>query len=299
MLGAVACFVGMAAVVKLLRDAGMGTAQTMVWRMAPSLPVVWWALHRRKVSLRPRQPLAIGLRCVFGGLAMAAYFWALSALSLLQHTVLYLAQPVFVAMLAPLVLGERLRSAALVALGLALVGAALAVVPDELLTNPSLAAAHLDVPLWPALMGLASAVCSAAAHLSIRQATAPRGDPAAADAPDLVVFYFTATVAVAAALVTGGDLPGAPASISAGEVTGLVAAMATMGVVGQLLLSNAYSLADAPAVAIVGYARIPLSMLGDVWLWGAVAGLSGWLGGALMVIAGVLLVRSEPPAPPG
>ena len=150
MLGAVACFVGMAAIVKLLRDAGMGTAQVMFWRMAPSLPVVWWALRRRHVSLRPRQPTAIALRCVFGGLAMAAYFWALSALSLLQHTVLYLAQPVFVAMLAPFFLRERLRGAAIVALALALSGAALAVVPDELLTDPSLAAAHLDVPLLPA-----------------------------------------------------------------------------------------------------------------------------------------------------
>ena len=294
MLGAVACFVAMAAAVKLLREGGLGTAEVMLWRMAPGLPWVYWMLRRQGISLRPRRPAAVAARCLFGGLAMAAYFWALTALTLLQHTVLYLTQPVFVAILAPLVVRERLRGAALVALPLALTGAALVIVPTDLLRDPSFAQAHLDIPLLPALMGLASAVLSALAHVTIRRATSVRdGDEGPADAPEIIVLYFS--LAVSSGALIGSAANGfamMPPDLETMDTMGLIALMATTGVIGQLLLSRAYARTDAPAVAIVGYARIPLSMAADVVLWGAAAGLSGWLGAATMIVAGVLLVRS-------
>jgi len=294
MLGAVACFVVMAAAVKLLREGGLGTAEVMLWRMAPGLPWVYLMLRRRGISLRPHRPAAVAARCLFGGLAMAAYFWALTELTLLQHTVLYLTQPVFVALLAPLVVKERLRGAALVALLLALSGAALVIVPDDLLRDPSFAQAHLDIPLIPALMGLASAVLSGLAHVTIRRATSARtADPRPADAPELIVLYFSLAVSIGALLGSAADgFPMMPTRLEAIETVGLIALMATAGVIGQLLLSRAYARADAPAVAIVGYARIPLSMAADVVLWGAAAGLPGWLGATTMIVAGVLLVRS-------
>ncbi len=299
MLGAVTCFVAMAAAVKMLRGGGMGVAEVMVWRMAPGIPFVWLALRATRVGFRPKRPAAVALRSLFGGMAMAAYFAALSVLSLLQQTVLYLTQPVFVAILAPLVLRERLRGAAAVALGVALLGAALVVLPDDLLRDPTHATAHLAIPLVPGLLGLACAVFSAAAHLTIRHATTERPDHAPPDAPETVVFYFTCAVAAGSLVATlaSGGFAGTDATLSTTTTLGLVAAMVTAGVAGQLLLSRAYALAHAPAVAIVGYARIPLSVSADIVLWGAVAGLSGWLGAATMLVAGVLLVRSQPKPP--
>ena len=296
MLGAVACFVTMAAAVKFLREGGLGTAEVMLWRMAPGLPWVYWILRRRGIPIRPKRPSVVGARCLFGGLAMAAYFWALTALTLLQHTVLYLAQPVFVAILAPLVVRERLRGAAVVALMLALAGAALVVVPEDLLRDPSIAQAHLDIPLLPALAGLASAVLSALAHVTIRRATSVRaGDRVGADAPEIIVFYFSLAVSVGGLVGSAiGGFEMLPSALEPIEAAALIAVMATTGVIGQLLLSRAYARTDAPAVAIVGYARIPLSMVADVVLWGVAAGLSGWLGAATMVVAGILLVRAGP-----
>ena len=67
--------------------------------------------------------------------------------------------------------------------------------------------------------------------------------------------------------------------------------MAAAGVTGQLLMSRAYARSEAPAVAIVAYAAIPMSLGLDVAIWGAHASLSQAGGAVLMLVAGVLLVR--------
>lgn len=231
---------------------------------------------------------------------MAAYFWALAVLSLLQQTVLYLTQPVFVAMVAPLFLRERLRGAAVFALAIALVGAGLVVLPETIITDPQQALAGLAIPLLPALLGLSCAVFSALAHVTIRHATSERPGAAPPEAPDVVVFYFTTLVGLAAlgATVATGGFAGTGGTLPNTTVVGLVAGMVTAGVIGQLLLSRAYADADAPLVAIVGYARIPLSVGVDVVVWGTAAGLTGWLGAATMIVAGALLVRSGRASPP-
>ena len=301
MLGAVLGLVAMATTVKILREHGMSTLEVMLWRMAPGVPWLFFELRRRRIPIRPHRPAVIALRCAFGGLAMGLYFWAISRLTLLQHTVLYLTQPVFVALLAPAFLRERLRGAALLALVLALSGAAVVVLPEGLWVGEVAAVGAMAVPLLPALAGIGAAVMSAAAHVTIRRATARRDDDRAPpDAPELVVFYFTGCVALACvALGTATDsLDGPPGDLSFATTFGLIVFMAATGMIAQLLMSRAYSHTSAPTVAIVGYTRIPTSMLADVVVWGAAAGASGWVGGALMVVAGVLLVRRDPRAGP-
>ena len=135
MLGAVASFTVMVAFVKLLRGGGMSTVEVVVWRMAPGIPWVLFEIYRRKAPLLPRRPWPVAARVACGGIAMGTYFWAVDQLSLFQNTVLHLSQPVFVAVLAPIFLKERLRGFAVLALGLALVGALVVVVPPEQLLS--------------------------------------------------------------------------------------------------------------------------------------------------------------------
>lgn len=301
MLGAVLGLVAMATTVKILREHGMSTLEVMLWRMAPGVPWLYFELRRRGIAIRPHRPLVIALRCTFGGLAMGLYFWAISRLTLLQHTVLYLTQPVFVALIAPAFLRERLRGAALLALVLALGGAAVVVLPGGIWTGDAAALGAMAVPLLPALAGIGAAVMSAAAHVTIRRATTTRlGEGAPADSPELVVFYFSGCVALACATLglATGALEGPPGDLSFGTTFALIVFMATTGMVAQLLMSRAYAHTSAPTVAIVGYTRIPTSMLADTVVWGAAAGATGWAGGALMVVAGILLVRRDPRAGP-
>ncbi|MCA9656614.1 MAG: DMT family transporter, partial [Myxococcales bacterium] len=163
--------------------------------------------------------------------------------------------------------------------------------------------------LLAGLAALGSALGSALAHTFVRRATGPRdsrGRPP--DAPETVVLAFSVVV-VGGALLVGlarGELRGLPPSLPPARALAILLPMALVGMTGQLLLSAAYAHADAPRTAIVGYARIPLGLLADALLWGAVAESSSLLGALLVFAAGWLLIRErrspraplEGPSPP-
>ena len=297
MLVSVAAFAVMSALVKDLRQHGMSTLEVMVWRTAPGLPLVLLELRLRGLELLPRRPRVVALRTAFGCIAMSTNFWAVNSLALVQHTVVHLTQPVFVAFASPWLLRERTSRAAIAALALALAGAAIVLLPpDEL----SMAAVTLAVamPVLPGAAGLLSAASSALAHITLRLATANDVDTrldgnAPADAPATVVFHFTATVTVLGLIVglAVGDFRSLPVDLESIDVALRIGAMAATGLLGQLAMSSAYSRAEAPAVAIVAYAAIPISAVLDAWVWQAPLGVTTALGAGVMLVAGVLLGR--------
>lgn len=297
MLGSVIAFTGMNALVKDLREHGMGTFEVMVWRTAPGLPFVWLELRMRGLPLRPRRPRVVALRTAFGGLAMTTNFWAVQALALVQHTVVHLVQPVFVAILSPLLLRERLRGAALFSLCLALAGALVVLMPPDLFVVGLVAlGTAVAMPLVPGLVGLCSAFCSSLAHIQLRLATGTdvptKLDPGAPpDAPETVVFHFTAFVSIVGTAIglALGEFRALPAGLDLAATTGRVAAMALAGLAGQLMMSRAYARAEAPTVAIVAYAAIPISAAIDAFVWGADVGVTAYVGAGAMVLAGILL----------
>lgn len=302
MLASVVAFALMNALVKDLREQGMGTLEVMVWRTAPGLPLAWLELVRRGLPLRPRRPRTVALRSLLGVAAMSTNFWAIRALSLLQHTVLHLMQPVFVATLSPLLLGERLRGGALAALLLALAGALVVLVPpDASLLEAAWIATAVTMPLVPGLAGTGSALASALAHITLRQATAASIDARldrgrAPDAPETVVFHFTAviTVVCTVAALVDGQLRSLPHGLSAAGAVARIVAMAAVGLLGQMAMSRAYARAEAPTIAIVAYAAIPISGVLDHAVWGTAIGPTLWLGAGAMLVAGALLVRGNP-----
>ena len=280
MLAATACFVGMAAFVKLLREDGLGTAEVMTWRVLPSLPVVWLAMRRKGQRLWPEVPRLILLRSLFGLLAMAGYFYALRALTMVENAILHLLQPVFVAVLSPMILDERLRRSAIVALVLGLLGALVALRPDQALDR--------QIPLGPMLAGVAAALFSGLAHMMVRKATLR-------DTPERVVFWFTALVS-AGGLFVGlalGEFQGLPPGLSLPKLVLEIVAMSGLGLLGQLLMTRAYGRSAAPMVALVAYATIPLSVVLDLLAWGVAPGIEELVGSAMMVVAGLLLARGR------
>jgi drug/metabolite transporter (DMT)-like permease len=281
MLLGTTCFVAMAAFVKALREDGLSTHEVMFWRMAPGLAWVWAELHLRKQTLRPAAWGPIAARSLYGLAAMGCYFYALRALSLIEYTVLTLLQPVLVALLAPAMLGERLRTSAVVALILALAGALVVLRPDR--TEAA------NMALIPIAVGIAAAVLSALAHIYVRRATLR-------DSPERVVFWFTLVVSAAAlgsGLARGDFVAGLPAGLELGPALAKIAGMAGFGLAGQLFMTRAYGRTAAPLVAIVAYAAIPTSIAADLLAWGLRPGVGEIAGSILMIGAGVLLVRGR------
>jgi len=288
MFGASASFVIMQAVVKHAREVGLDTTETMFFRTAPGLPLLWWALRQRGQGLWPASPRDVAVRSVLGSMAMSTNFTAMRWLSLAQFSTLGLSQPVFVALAAPLILGERLNRHAFAAMLLAVTGALVLVLPS--FESQTLA-------LFPALLAIASALFSAFAHIWVRKATEQ-------DPPERVVFHFAALVAVGSLLI--GLLRGRFSELPEGhdltELSWIVLGMAGFGTLGQVLMTRAHVYGDAPTVAMVGYSGIALSMLADVLLFDVWPATSAYAGASLMILAGVVLVvgahtASTPAAP--
>ena len=284
MVAATAAFVGMSICVKVLREAGFGTAEVIFFRTGPGLLWLWFALRvRRKLDLRPHRRDLVYLRSIYGIGAMATNFYAVRQLTLVQHNVLSLLQPVFIALLAPLLLRERMHALVFAALVLAAGGALMVLAPG---------ASFTAVPLTPALFGVASALLSALAHMTIRKT-------AATEAPEVVVFHFAVHASVFGLLwsLASGELLQLFDRVGPATLLPL-AGLALLGVLGQIAMTRAYGHAPATLVAIVAYIGIPMSVLADLLVWGAPAGLLEVMGAALMVAAGFLLTRSPPPRVP-
>jgi S-adenosylmethionine uptake transporter len=201
---------------------------------------------------------------------------------MVENAVLHLLQPVFVAVLSPLVLDERLRRSAMVALAVAITGSLVALRPDRALQLDTARTAQL----LAMIAGVAAALFSASAHMMVRKASA-------SDTPERVVFWFTVACSVVAGLASfaGGDGLGLPDGLDLAEGLAEIAAMAGLGLAGQLAMTRAYGRAMAPMVAIVAYASIPVSVVLDLVAWGAAPTLDAVLGSLLMIVAGVILAR--------
>jgi drug/metabolite transporter (DMT)-like permease len=113
---------------------------------------IWWATTDRTVG----SPRLLVLRGVLGLLALEAYAWTLAVMPLADAWILQAMNPVFVAILAPWVLGERSRGHVWIALVLGLLGAALIVRPG------------LRMGWWPGLVGLAGGLASGLAYMTVR-----------------------------------------------------------------------------------------------------------------------------------
>jgi drug/metabolite transporter (DMT)-like permease len=277
MLLATVCFVAMTAFVKVLREDGLSTNEVMFWRVAPGLPWVWLELRLRNQRVWPNVARPIVARSLYGLAAMACYFHAVRALSLIEYTVLTLLQPVLVGLLAPALLEERLRRSSVLALAIAIAGALIVLRPDR------------AGPLLPILVGVAAALFSALAHINVRRATAQ-------DSPERVVFWFTLVVSLASLIggLVGGDfLGGLPSGLELGPAALKIAGAAGFGLAGQLFMTRAYGRAAAPIVAIVAYSSIPASIVVDLIVWGVRPGVEEITGSLLMIVAGVLLVRGR------
>jgi drug/metabolite transporter (DMT)-like permease len=259
---------------KVLREDGFSTAEIIFYRTAPGLVWLWAEVRRRGRSLRPVRADLVALRSGLGLAAMAANFFAVRALTLVQHQVLHLLQPVFVALFAPLILRERMHQLVALALALAVAGAFFVLAPGGDLSV---------LPLVPAIVGVTAAIFSALAHVTIRKTSET-------EAPELVVFHF-ALLAALAGLAWGLAHDDFRLEHLSRNNLALLAGTALFGTLGQLWMTRAYGLAPASRVAMVAYASIPLSLGFDIVVWDAPAPITGLAGAALLVAAGYLIAR--------
>ncbi len=267
MLGAAASFAAFSAMVKLIAD-GVPLFEIVFFRGAVTfvLLVVWERLRFGGLACGVNRR-GLTFRALLGMAGLIMYVYALNHVQLGLASALNQSSPVFVAIFAFMILGERPHPAIAGLVLAAFAGAMLIVSPDF---------RALDVH---ALVGLGSAVVSGLAYVWVRKLRTT-------DKPEAIVRWFSGITALLAIPIVTVQGWVAPSLVDGLLLFGVGAASLT----GQLCLTYSYRLGEAAVVSPFLYASVLINLLVGWGFWsewptaGALAG-AGLLVGSSVAIA--------------
>lgn len=264
--------------------------QAMVLRSLVALPfhlaIVWWFDGRLSTITSPGwwRMLARGL---LGFVAYTAYYLGLATMPMADTVALYFTAPLFITLAAALFLGERVSLTSSLAVAAGFAGVLLIVKPGS---------AGFDLAaLLPVLGAFGYALYMVAAR--------PLGQTESAAA---MAFWgnlcFLLCALALSAVYGGGSFADASHPSMAFLTRGWVmpditdfALMATCGViaaVGLTLLTQAYRIAPSSTVAPFEYSFMFWAVLWGWLAWGDLPDELGWIGTAVIIGAGLVVIRA-------
>jgi drug/metabolite transporter (DMT)-like permease len=208
---------------------------------------------------------------------MGLGFAGLGLLPLPEVTAIGYAAPILVVIFAAMFLGEEVRLFRLSMVALGLIGV-LVVLSPRLQIDPTAADTRETLG---ALVVLLSAVFAALAAVFVRRLVQTETTAA-------IVFYFsiTATVLSLLTLPWGWAMPSP-------QIAAMLVLAGLLGGVGQILMTTAYRHADASLIAPFEYTSMLLAIIVGYTVFGEVPGAATLAGGAMIVIAGILIILRE------
>jgi drug/metabolite transporter (DMT)-like permease len=249
-------------------------------RAAVTLMLSYAALRRAGLPvLGSRRPLLV-LRGVFGFISLSSIYYAVTHLPLAEATVIQYLHPPLTALLAALVLHERIHGAMLASIAVSIAGLIVIVQPQSLLGIE----ARLLPPLAVAA-AVAGAVFSACAYVTVRKL----GER---EHPLVIVFYFP-LVALPASIPamwhdavwpSGGDW-----------ILLLLIGIATQ--IGQVAITRALQLDSAGRAASYSYMQVLFAAVWGALFFGELPGLATMVGAMLILVGAVISIRATQPAP--
>lgn len=213
--------------------------------------------------MRPRRMRLHLARNLVHFAGQTLWLWAITLLPLAQVIALEFTSPLWVLLLAPLLLGERLTARALLAGGLGFAGVLTVARPDAAGLSPGLLAAA------------SCAVCFALAAVATKRLTAT--EPVAA-----ILFWLNAMQLVLAALAVVAT--GAQVRATGAEVPWLLA-IGVAGTAAHWCLTSALRAAPASVVMPLDFLRLPVIAAAGWLLYGEPVGI-GLVVGAILILAG-------------
>lgn len=269
---AILLFTTLDALVKSV-PASVPTSQVVVLRYGFALPVAAsfaWKMRGRLLRLATWQ--ANGLRGVLVFTTASCFFFALRVVPFAEVLALSFLAPLFMALLAAVMLGERLRLRILLALVIGFAGV-LTIIAGGLRGAPV------------ALAGMAAALGAAVAYalgniLLRRQA---QKEPAEV----IVLIQHIVPCILALPLAAIEWVPLAPV------IWIKLALLATIGVLGHLCLTWAYARAQAGVLGVMEYTALPWAAGIGYLIFGEVPLPQVWIGAGLIVAACLMAARSR------
>jgi drug/metabolite transporter (DMT)-like permease len=264
----------LAACVKYLGD-GVPTGQIIFVRGVISMVVlgfIAWHTHGLKV-LRTERVGSHALRSLAGTASMFCWFTALTMIPLADFTAISFTAPMFLTLLAMLLLGERIHAYRWSALAIGFVGVVITIGPHLTLGGSSLGV----------LVAFGAAVFSAMAIATLRSMSGAGGEH-----PLAITFYFSLTTVLCSALTAVGGWP-----MPTPEQWFFIGLSALFGVFGQLLMTTSYRYAEASTLAPLDYTNLLLAVALGYYFFAEVPHWSMWIGAPLVIAAGLIILWRE------
>ncbi|MDG2519488.1 DMT family transporter [Lysobacter soli] len=269
MLASTLCFGVMAIAIRLASHT-LSTVEIAFFRnffgLMTVLPLV---MRMDPASLRTKQLPRYFVRCVIGIFSMLCGFWAIGHLPLAQAISLSYSSPVFVTILAAVMLGETVRGRRWAAVAAGFIGVLVIVRPfSHEFTGGT-------------LIALLAAVLSAVVAIQIKQL-------ARVDAANTIVLYtylFWVPISLIPALFAW-EWP-------QGIVWLWVIGAGLFGTGGQVLWTHALKLGEVSALTPISFIQLPLVALVG-WLWfNESVDVYTWIGAGIILAANAYIAHRE------
>jgi drug/metabolite transporter (DMT)-like permease len=214
----------------------------------------------RGAPLRPTRLRPVLWRSLFGTIAMMGTFYSLSSrtLPLGDTATLLNLTPVFLAVLAPIVLRERTTRLVSIAIALSLLGVVLILRPAAIFGahgHVAAATAAGTAAIGPSLHATAATAVLASFSSSLAMMMLRRiGDT---ESPEAIAFHFSLFAAVVLGVVSLAIDPRVPSSAD----VGLMIAAGVCAGFAQLAMTRAYALESAARVGGLGYLSVVVSTI--------------------------------------
>lgn len=255
--------------------AGLHPMQILFFSCLFALPLIlaYAIASDPQQALRPRHPRLTVFRAVLTVANSFLVIHAFGALPLAQAYAIFFSMPLFIALLAVPVLGERLDPMTGGAILLGLIGVLVALQPGTMALE------------WAHLAALGGALSGALNSLLIRKT---RDESYLV----LVLYPMAAQLAVAAAVMPFVHVP------MQGRDLGVTAIQAVAGVAGTVAFIAAYRRAPAASVAPMQFSQIIWATMLGFLIFGERPAMQTWVGIGMIIAAGlVVLLRKGGPSP--
>lgn len=263
-----------------LLSASMGSVEVTFWRNAIGLILIGVFILKKPIQNTGGKPLTLVFRGVVGTIALLAFFYTVGATSLSNAIVYAKTEPIFTAILAFFVLGEKLKSNAMIAVLIGFIGVAM-------LSGMEMGYLHV--------MGILCGFLSALAYTSVRSLKAYYDERTVVLSFMLSGVIIPAILMVVSNYVTSEIFAFAlsPFVIPAGSDWVWIVLMGVAAAYGQIYMTRAYFYAKAGIVSTVSYSVVLFAtlfgiLLGDVLPTSMVIG-----GGVMIILSGILLSRTK------
>lgn len=252
------------------------SAELVFYRSLFGLLVIYLIIKLQGLSLTTPNLKMHFWRGLSGFVALMFFFYAISALPLATAVTLNYTSPLFLGLLTTLILKERPRPMLIFTVILGFVGVAL-------LLRPTLHADQLNA----GLLGLLSGFFAGIAYLNVKQLGAA-GEP-----EWRVVFYFTLYCTV------GGGIWMVFHTFHAMTLhrIAILLALGTTATLAQLAMTRAYRTGNTLVVGSLAYSAVIFASLWGVLLWQEILSPGSWLAIALIVLSGVISLKTSPRLP--